>query len=183
MTANKKYLSVVFFTIALLWSSPLLAGVTAWGLTEQDIGSRNKALQGRIGYRIGLVEPFVGSTWRPNFDADGALAPPQLLSLGTVYHGPDLIDPNSSIPWIPDIMLALLPADYQARPYFGGQFSINFIDKDSGFYAPLVGLLCKFDPDKPSALVIEAAYNENFGAASAVPDEARLSIGWYFHFK
>ena len=46
-------LAIVVLAAAPAW--PL--GFTLWGLGEQDFDSRNSAIQGRIGYQFGLVEP------------------------------------------------------------------------------------------------------------------------------
>jgi hypothetical protein len=157
-------------------------GLTVWGMTEQDAGSTQNALTGRVGYQYDFVEAFLGSTWRPEYDAEGKLDPPQVFSLGALVHTQDLIDPNSTIPWIPAFLLTFLNDDMVAQPYFGYQGTFN-IDSDAGFTGGVVGLLTKTKAESKSALVFELNYNNNFLDLGAVPDnEWVLNIGFRFLF-
>ena len=147
------------------------AGLTVWGITEQVSSvDEDNAITGRIGYDLsvgenGGLEPFIGSIWRPR---DGT---PQVVVLGAVQHLPDLIDPNSSVPFIPDLFLAVISEDVQIRPYIGGQFSINCIDEDAGTYGMIAGITLQVDPNANSQLVFEISYDKNFGDLAGVPDE------------
>ena len=148
------------------------AGLTIWGLTEQ-ISSVNgdNSLTGRIGYDMSLsdnggLELFAGSIWRPRETQDF----PQVVVLGAVQHMPDLIDPNSSVPFLPELFLNVISEDVQIRPYIGGQFSINLIDEDAGTYGAIAGVTLKLTPEDKSELVFEASYDKNFGDLAGVPD-------------
>lgn len=146
------------------------AGVTLWGLTEQ-VSSVNddNAITGRIGYDLSLsdqggLEIFAGSIWRPKESA------PQVIVVGAVQHMPDLIDPNSSIPYLPELFLTVISESVQIRPYIGGQFSINLIDEDAGTYGAIAGITLRLTPEANSEIVFEASYDKNFGDLAGVPD-------------
>lgn len=179
---NKRILlaiAIVVLAAAPAW--PL--GFTLWGLGEQDFDSRNSAIQGRIGYQFGRVEPFIGSTWRPNFDTKpGEVRPPQVFSFGALFHWPDLIDPDSPLPWISPALLTFLPEGLVAEPYFGGHVTFDFTGNDGSFSALLIGLKCKADPKSLSAIIVEAEYANAYGDLSAVPNEFRMNFGWRFYF-
>jgi len=146
------------------------AGLTIWGLTEQ-VSSVNgdNSLTARVGYDLSLtdkggLELFAGSIWRPR---EGE---PQVLVFGAIQHMPDLIDPNSPIPYLPELFLTVISETVQIRPYIGGQFSINLIDEDAGTYGAIAGVTLKLSPDDKSELVFEASYDKNFGDLGGVPD-------------
>ena len=143
---------------------------TVWGITEQvsSVNSDN-SITGRIGYDMSLtdkggLELFIGSVWRPRDRT------PQFLILGAAQHVPDLIDPNSSVPFIPDLLLTVISEDVQIRPYIGGQFSVNLIDEDAGTYGMIAGITLKVTPEANSELVFETSYDKNFGDLADVPD-------------
>jgi len=146
------------------------AGLTLWGITEQlSSVDQDNAITGRIGYDLsvtdkGGLEPFIGSIWRPR---DGT---PQVVVLGAVQHLPDLIDPNSSVPFLPELFLMVISEDVQIRPYIGGQFSINCIDEDAGTYGMIAGVTLQISPEANSQLVFEASYDKNFGDLADVSD-------------
>ena len=144
--------------------------MTIWGITEQisNVDSDN-SLTGRIGYDLsvsdkGGLEPFLGSVWRPR---DGN---PQVIVLGAVQHMPDLIDPNSSVPFLPDLFLSVMNEEVVIRPYIGAQFTVNFIDEDVGYYGAIAGITLQLEPGAKSQLVFEASYDKTFGALEDVPD-------------
>jgi len=153
-----------------LTGSVQAAGLTIWGLTEQ-VSSVNgdNSLTARIGYDLSLtdkggLELFAGSIWRPK-DSE-----PQVLVFGAIQHMPDLIDPNSSIPYLPELFLTVISETVQIRPYIGGQFSINLIDEDAGTYGAIAGITLKLTPEANSELVFEVSYDKNFGDLGGVPD-------------
>jgi len=167
-----KRILIAIALIALMAIQVQAAGLTIWGLTEQ-ISSVNgdNSLTGRIGYDMSLsdnggLELFAGSIWRPRETQDF----PQVVVLGAVQHMPDLIDPNSSVPFLPELFLNVISEDVQIRPYIGGQFSINLIDEDAGTYGAIAGVTLKLTPEDKSELVFEASYDKNFGDLTGVPD-------------
>lgn len=176
---------IVVLVMVLLISLPCWAdGLTVWGLTEQDISSNQNAISARVGYQFGSIEAFMGSTWRPDYDVETEeISPPQIISAGAVYHLDDILDANSPIPWIPELLLTFIPEEWLATPYAGAQASFNFFDRDAGFYGGVVGILMKTQPDSTSAFVAEAVFNENFYDLNAVPDEFRLNLGFRFYFE
>lgn len=112
-----------------------------------------------------------------------SVEPPQVFCLGLLRHTNDLIDPNSPVPWIPDILLTILPEDLVAVPYAGAQVTVGLFDTDAGFYGGIVGLLCKTNPESKSSLVLEAQYNKMYDDLAIVPDdEVRLNVGFRFYF-
>ena len=154
---------------------------TLWGMSEQSYAQQNNAVIGRAGVRYENLEGFLGSTWWPSFDEEGDLRPPQVFSIGAMYHFPDLVDANSPIPWIPEALLTFIPEDFEAKPYFGGQATANF-DEDAGFAGLLGGLCIKGDTDDKTALIAEAQFNNNFKDLIAVPDDWRLCVGFRIEF-
>ena len=163
---------VILTIIALLCltASAQAAGLTIWGLTEQ-VSSVNgdNSLTARVGYDLSLtdkggLELFAGSIWRPK-DSE-----PQVLVFGAIQHMPDLIDPNSPIPYLPELFLTVISETVQIRPYIGGQFSINLIDEDVGTYSAIAGITLKLTPEANSELVFEVSYDKNFGDLGGVPD-------------
>lgn len=158
-------------------------GLTLWGLTEQDLDSTQNALIGRIGYQVDFIEGFIGSTWRPHYKVEpGELAPPQVFSLGGIVHARDLLDPNNPLPWVPELLLSLIPEDMVAQPYFGIEAGWNLFETDAGFYGGMVGLLCKSSQESKAAVVIEGGYAKTFKDLAAVPEEWRLKLGLRFYF-
>jgi len=170
---------ITLFIPLLLCSSIRANGWTAWGLIEQE---PQRAVTARVGYQFFNIEPFVGSTWRPDYNVEaGEIKPPQVLSIGCFYHFQDLLDPNDPLPWISPLLLTFIPEEFVAQPYFGPQCTWNFIDKDAGFYGVAIGLQMKANPEDDNAcLVAEIAYNDNFGDLSAVEEEVRLHLGFRF---
>lgn len=165
----KKLILSIILTMCLC-SSVQATGLTIWGITEQvsSVNSDN-AITGRIGYMLGVgdaggLEPFVGSVWRPKEST------PQVIVVGAVQHLADLVDPNSSIPYIPALFASILNEDVEIRPYIGAQCTINLIDKDSGFIGLITGITVKLEPDAKSELVFELSYDKMFNDLEAVPD-------------
>ena len=154
-----------------LCSSVQAAGLTFWGITEQMTSvNEDNSITARIGYDLSLtdkggLEVFAGSIWRPR-DSE-----PQVIVFGAVQHMPDLIDPNSSIPWLPELFLTVISEKVQIRPYIGGQFSVNLIDEDAGTYGAIAGITLQLSPEANSQLVFEASYDKNFGDLVGVPDQ------------
>jgi len=147
------------------------AGLTVWGLTEQ-ISSVNEdnGITARVGYDFSIgnsggLEPFIGSVFRPRDEEI-----PAVVIFGAVQHMPDLIDPNSGIPYIPQLFLSVMNEDVSIRPYIGGQFTVNLIDKDAGFYGMIAGVTVKLTPEASSELVFEASYDKTFGDLEGVAD-------------
>ena len=165
----KRFLTVLLVSL-LLCSTVQAAGLTVWGITEQMTSvNEDNSLTARIGYDMSLtdqggLEIFAGSIWRPR---DGE---PQVVVFGAIQHMPDLIDPNSSIPYLPELFLTVISEKVQIRPYIGGQFSVNLIDEDAGTYGALAGITLQLSPEANSQLVFEVSYDKNFGELEGIPD-------------
>jgi len=158
-------------------------GWTVWGLTQQvnDIDGYSNELAGRVGYSFdsgaGGLEPFIGSVWLPESGA------PQVMTLGLILHSGDILDPNSPLPWVSDLLLVVLSEDMVARPYAGFQSTINLFDKDAGFSGAMTGVLVKTTPDAVAELVFEMAYDNKFLDWSDQSDnELRGYIGIRYPF-
>ena len=153
------------------------AGLTVWGLAENE----NDFITARVGYDLsvgdqGGLEPFIGSVWP-------GTGSPQVIVLGAVQHMPDLIDPNSPVPFLPDLFLTVISEDVQIRPYIGGQFSVNLVDEDAGTYGMIAGITIQISPEANSQLVFEASYDKNFGDLADVPDnEVLIKMGFRIPF-
>ena len=165
----KRFLTVLLVSL-LLCSTVQAAGLTVWGITEQMTSvNEDNSLTARIGYDMSLtdqggLEIFAGSIWRPR-DRE-----PQVVVFGAIQHMPDLIDPNSSIPYLPELFLTVISEKVQIRPYIGGQFSVNLIDEDAGTYGALAGITLQLSPEANSQLVFEVSYDKNFGELEGIPD-------------
>jgi len=166
----------ILITIALfclMVTSVQAAGLTVWGLTD----GASQEYNGRVGYMLGSearggLEPFVGTSIFPNDPT------PSTLKLGAVQHLPDILDPNSPIPFIPGAFKMLFSGKITARPYFGGEATITFIDEDAGSYAALLGAKVKFTDEDPSEWIFETGYGNTFSALNEVPDnELFLRMG------
>jgi hypothetical protein len=168
----KKLAIAAVVVLAMLFTCSLAkGGFTVWGLTEQTASvDKDNSISGRLGYFLGLedgnggLEPFVGSVWRPR-DSE-----PQVLTLGAVQHLPDLVDANSPFPWIPELFLLVMNEDVEIRPYVGGQATVNFVDRDAGFYGGIAGVTVKLTPEANSEIVFEISYDAMFADLEAVPD-------------
>jgi hypothetical protein len=91
---------------------------------------------------------------------------------------PDILDPNGLIPFIPEAFKILFSGKITARPYFGGEATITFIDEDAGSYAGLLGAKIKFTDEDPSEWIVETGYGNTFSALNEVPDnELFLRMG------
>lgn len=181
----KKAIVLIMMLFVCSIASARDVGFTLWGLTEQNLDSRNNAIIGRVGIQYENIEGFLGSTWRPNYDADSGIDPPQVYSAGALYHWVNLIDTDNPLPWIPDGLVTIadmigLP-DAQMKPYAGGQASIN-IDQEAGMVSALIGLDIKAAPADKTSLILEAAFNENFYDLDVVPDDWKLNIGFRIEF-
>ena len=152
-----------------------------WGLTEQSFSQSNNAVIGRAGIQYENMELFLSSTWWPSFNEEGDLRPPQVYGLGACYHFPDLIDANSPVPWIPEALMSFIPEAFLARPYIGGQATVNF-DEDSGYAGLLAGLQIKANENDKTALITEAQFLNTFNELAAVPDDWRLVVGFRIEF-
>ena len=121
--------------------------------------------------------------WWPRWDEEGEMEPPSVVVLGVRNWFGDLIDPNSVIPFVPDLFLSVLNEDVEIKPYIGFRFSANIIDKDAGLMSIPVGIAIKTSPESTAALRFEMRWNDTFGYLNAVPDN-RLDyyMGLYLPF-
>ena len=166
---------IALIMLSLTGGISLADGITIWGSAEQEIDSQ-AAVTGRIGYKVGNIEPFVGSKWYPRDEY------PQCLTLGGVMYGPDLADPNSSVPAIPEVLLFYLSDEAVITPYAGIQASWGFVDDDAGFYGGIMGILIKDKPDTPLSVTVEVEWNDNTGKLANITDGAKVGIGLRYEF-
>jgi len=148
--------------VCLMTASVQAAGLTLWSVADQIVDvDESASISGRLGYYFGSseggLEIFTGSTWHPESKA------PQVLSIGIIEHLPDLIDPNNPLPWLPDLLLAFINEDVEARPYAGLEGTFNFIEEDVGYYGGVVGVLAKLTPKSQIEYGLEGSYKEGFG--------------------
>lgn len=179
----KRLLLMVLVVVCCCGLARAENGLTIWGLTSSDAAGNDAAMSARVGYQYEFVEAFAGSTWHPNFDPDtGDISPPQVFSLGALAHMADLVDPNNPLPWIPPLLLTVLPEKMVLEPYFGYQGTIN-IDQDAGFTGAIVGVQAKLDPASKSSVIAEIDYDNNFIDLGMVPDNQwTLKLGFRFQF-
>jgi len=171
----KRFLLVIAMCcIIVMPSVTRAAGFTLWSVTDQIVEVDNsKLVAGRIGYDFSIenegLEIFVGSSWNLRYDK------PQTMSLGIINHLPDLIDPNNPLPFIPGFLLTFVNQDIEVCPYLGLEGSFNFIDRDSGFYALLIGALAKVTPKSQIEYGLEGAYTQGFNELEGT-DEYQLRL-------
>ena len=157
-------------------------GPTVSFMTEQIASvDKGNSLSVEVGYMLGIdagLEPYIGTEWWPRTDEA-----PSVLILGVRNHFKDILDPNSVIPFIPDLMLSVLNEDIEMKPYIGIRFSANLVDKDGGVMSIPAGILVKTSPDSNSALRFEARYSDTFGDLAVIPDgRIDLYMGIYIPF-
>jgi len=149
-------------------------GLTVSFMTEQVTSvNEGNSLGVEIGYFFGVdsgLEPYIGMDWWPRWDEDGDMKPPSVVVLGVRNHFKDILDPNSAIPYLPDMFLTVINEDVEIKPYVGIRFSANIIDKNAGLMGIPVGLLVKTSPESNAALRFEVRYSDTFGDLSNVPD-------------
>lgn len=160
----KRLLTILLISL-LMASAVQAAGLTLWGLTD----GASKEFNGRLGYMLGSeerggLEPFVGTSVFPDDPT------PSTLKLGAVQHLPDILDPNGPIPILPGVFGLLISDDITARPYFGFEATVTFVDEDAGSYAGLLGTKIKFTAEDPSEWIFETGYGNTFLALKDVPD-------------
>ena len=175
---------IVLLTIVLVFllSSAAFGQWTLWGLTEQNYGLDDYSITGRAGKQFEQVEVFIGSSWWPSYDGDEMeLKPPQVFSVGGLYHYDDLIDPNNPLPIIPDFLLTFLRPEFVATPYFGMDATFN-IDKDAGYISSIAGLQLKSNAESKVALITEVGYKDTFAQLSALPEKFRFNVGLRYEF-
>jgi len=149
-------------------------GPTVSFMTEQVTSvNKDNSLGVEVGYFFGVdsgLEPYIGMDWWPRWDKDGDMAPPSVIVLGVRNHFKDILDPNSAIPFLPDLFLTVINEDVEIKPFVGVRFSANIIDKNAGLMSIPVGLLVKTSPESNAALRFEIRYSDTFGDLNSVPD-------------
>ena len=173
---KKLVLILIALVCTLFVPAVQAAGPTVSVMTEQFTSVNNdNSLGVEFGYFLGAdggagLEPFIGTDWWPRWDDEGDMKPPSVVVLGVRNWFGDIIDPNSAIPFVPGVFLAVLNEDVEIKPYIGFRFSANLIDKDGGVMSIPAGITVKTSPESNSALRFEVRYNDTFGALNAVPD-------------
>jgi len=177
-----KKLLLILGIIILTCSMVQAAGLTVAVMTEQvtSVNSDN-ALTARLGYYLGNenggLEPFIGCVWFPREDT------PQVITLGAIQRLSDVLDPESQIPLLPGMLLKVITEDAVMRPYFGGQCTINLIDKDAGLIEAMAGVSIKLTPEATSSIEVETSYGSMFGDLGGRTDyEFITRIGWRIPF-
>ena len=182
-----KRILIAIALIALMAIQVQGAGFTITGLTEQAIpggSDRNdNAVTLRLGYFLGVndegggLEPFIGTCFYPKDDY------PQVIALGAKQYLPDVLDENSPIPYLPNILLMVITEKAVMRPYFGGDFTINLADRDAGFFEFLGGVDIKLSPEANSSVEFETIYGSMFGDLSGRADyELICRLGFIIPF-
>ena len=182
----------ILITIALACLMTTLvqgAGLTVSFMTEQAVSDKGNSLGVELGYFLGIdnngpgLEPFVGVQWWPRWDDDGDLEPPGVVEFGGRYHFGDILDYDSAIPYIPELLLGILNEEMEAKPFISGRFTINFIDQDAGYMGLGTGILLRTTPESPAAIRFETRYGNGFSQLNGVPDN-RLNfyLGAFYQF-
>jgi len=184
----RKTILTMVAVMLMLCSSAHAAGLTVSVVTEQVTEvDKGNSIGVDLGYFFGLeggpgIEPFVGLQWWPRWDDNGDMEPPGVVCLGGRYHFGDIIDSDSAIPFIPDLLLGVLNEEVEAKLYLSGRFTMNFIDKDVGYMGLGTGILLKTTPISPAALRFEIRYGDTFSQLNEVPDN-RLNYYFGVHYQ
>lgn len=168
-----RYLVSILIALVVLSSVCMADGITLWGSIETEIDSE-ASLMGRLGYRSGNLEPFVSGTWRPDY--------PWSLSLGSLMYGPDLADPESSVPVIPQLLSIYLSDEAVVKPYTDFQATWTLINTNAGYYGLIAGALVKDKPDSHLMTYFEYAKNRYDGEFEGITDEDKFSLGLKYEF-
>lgn len=165
---------IVMLMILCVCSIAGAKGLTAVFLTEQIANTDSgNSLTVEIGYLLddNGLEPYIGTQWWPQWDeTTGELEPPGILILGCRQHFADILDSNSPIPILPNILLPVLNEKVEIKPFIDLNFTANFIDKDNGLMGLGTGILLKTSPEATASLMFEARYADTFGELNDVPD-------------
>ena len=176
-------IALILLCCGILWPGHARAGeVTLTVLGNESIDWTQASITGRLGYvHQDCLEPFVGAVFWPNFKVDedqGEKKPDYAFAAGVAYHWVDLVDPDNPLPWIPDLLLTVIPENYEARPYIGGQC----LFKDDGALGGLIGLRCKANPEDTVCLKFEAQGHNTFRKLAAVPEDLTFYLGFEIRY-
>lgn len=162
------------FTIALLIIANICtiarpADLTVSMMTEQAMSvDSDNAITARIGYYLGNenggLEPFIGCVWFPKEET------PQVITIGVIQYLGDVLEDDSIVPILPELLLAVITEDAVINPYFGALCTINLLDQDAGLIEAIFGVNIKLTPDANSLLVFETGYGSMFGDLSGRDD-------------
>lgn len=181
---------LILLTMLLMCGTAIAIGPTVSVDTQQvasiDYGN---SITVELGYFLGIdnygpgLEPFVGVEWYPQWDDEGELQPPSVALAGARYFFSDVLDANSPIPLLPNLLLPILNEEILIRPFVEARFSMNFIDKDAGLMGLGSGFLIKTSPDSPVSLKFKIRYDDTFIKLAEV-DDNRINyyMGLYYQF-
>lgn len=158
--------------------------VTIWGGIETGNSDSTAAMSGRLGIQSDNLEGFLGVTGWPRWDAiEGRLTsePPVVLEVGGIYHLNDIVDANSSLPWLPDALITFINPEVEARPYIGGRSTIG---NEGSYYGAIMGLEMTTTPDSRITTNVEAQFNnvDHEVADAGVTDEFRVMVFLKYKF-
>lgn len=147
----KTLLTMLCLSLCLLQSvqaEDVNNGLTLTGLAQQN----ESAFNIRASYRIGLLEPFIGSELR--LDSD-----PEVFNAGCLIHSGDIIDANDGIPWLSPMLTSVLNDKLVMTAYTGFHTTVNFNNKGS-YYGSIIGGEIKDKADSPLSLIGEIHFDD-----------------------
>jgi len=149
---------------------------TVWGGIETGNSDATAAMSGRLGLQSDNLEGFLGVTGWPQWDALNSKLrsePPIVFEVGGLYHFEDIVDVNSPVPWLPEILVGFLNPEVEARPYTG---IVTTVANKGSYYGTIVGLEMSTKPDSKVSTNIELQMNQVDGevAEAGVTDEVRV---------
>lgn len=120
---------ILVMALCLLFVASTQADVRVWLYGGDDLQMAEvQDVSLRIGYIHEDVEIGLSSTWWKLTEE------PQVYGLYALYHLPAEVNIPTLIP------VDWLPAEVKARPYFGAQVSLDFVD-DGRTIGPVAGLI------------------------------------------
>ena len=171
---------VMLLCCGILWPGIARAGeVSLTILGTESFDWTQASVTGRLGYvHQDCLEPFVGVVCWPNFkvnEAEGEKKIDYAFAAGVAYHWIDLVDPENPLPWIPDILLTMIPENFEARPYICGQCLFK---KDEGALGGIIGLRCKPNPEDTVCIKFEVQGHNTFRDLAAMPEDLTFYFGF-----
>lgn len=144
-------------------------GLSVWLMGQNNLTQTDAAYNFRIGYKIGLIEPFVGIEVRPS-------SKPEVFNIGFLLHSGDIVEPNA-IPILSNLLTPILNPEMVVTGYTGAHSTVN-INNKGNYFGSIIGVEAKDRPSSPVSINVEIHLNDIGGGSEL--DVAGISETTYF---
>lgn len=144
-------------------------GLSVWLMGQNNLTQTDAAYNLRVGYKMGLIEPFAGIEIRPS-------SKPEIFNVGFLIHSGDIVEPNA-IPWLSNLLLPILNSEMVVTGYTGAHSTLNVHNKGN-YFGSIVGIEAKDKPESPVSINAEVHFNDIGGGSEL--DQAGISETTYF---